>query len=197
VNPQDPPPYPVQPGPQPPYPQFSKDSSPQYPQHPSFPPYPQDSSPQYPAPHPAQYPPTQSYPAAQSYPAYPAEAPPQYPAYPPPYPAAAQHHPGHGYPGPQGYSQVAHQPPGKRTEFGWASIIVASIALVTCWVPYFNMVNVAAAIVLVLAGWLGRHERSRIPAAFGTGITALALVGTVIFMLFWRDLLNGFFGSFL
>jgi hypothetical protein len=180
VYPQDPPPYPGQPGlqpPQPPFPQFSKESSPQYP---------------------AQYPPTQ-YPPAQSYPPYPAEAPPQYPTY-PPYPSGAQQYQAQPYPGQQpaypgyGYPQPPHQPPPRRTEFGWASIIVASIALLTSPIPYFNMVSVLAAIVLVLAGWLGRYERSRIPAAFGTGIAALALVSAVIFTLLWRDIFRGFFG---
>jgi hypothetical protein len=196
VYPQDPPPYPVQPGQQPPYPQFSKDSAPQYPQHPSFPPYPQDQSPQYPAQYPqAQYP--AQYPPTQSYPPYAAEGPPQYPSRQPQYPAGAQHHPGYqGYPGYPGYPQVPQQPPAKRTEFGWASIVVASIALLTSVVPYFGIPGVLAAIVLVLAGWLGKHERSRIPAAIGTAITALALVSTVIFTLLWRDILNGFYGFF-
>jgi hypothetical protein len=187
VYPQDPPPYPGQPGqqpPQPPFPQLSKDPSPQYPA-------------QYPS---TQYPPTQ-YPPTQSYPPYPAEAPPQYPTY-PPYPSGAQQYPSGpqqyqvqppAYPG-HGYPQPPHQPPPRRTEFGWASIIVASIALLTSPIPYFNVVSVLAAIVLVLAGWLGKHERSRIPAAFGTGIAALALVSTVIFSLLWRDIFRGFFG---
>jgi hypothetical protein len=187
VYPQDPPPYPGQPGPQPAFPGFSKESAPQYP---------------------AQYPPTQAYPP-------PAEPPPQYPTY-PPYPAGAQQYPSgyqqypsgaQQYPGGAqqypvqppahpgyGYPQAPYQPPPRRTEFGWASIIVASIALLTSPIPYFNMVSVLAAIVLVLAGWLGRHERSRIPAAFGTGIAALALVSAVIFTLLWRDIFRGFFG---
>lgn len=146
MHPQDPPPYPEQPGRPPPYPQY-----PSYPQHP-------------------QYPPTQAYPP------YPARS---------PYPVGARQYPGHGYP------QPPHQPP-RRTEFGWASIVVASIALLTCWVPYFNIVAVVAAVLVVLAGWLGRHERSRIPTAFGTGITALALIGTVAFTLLWRAVLDWF-----
>lgn len=121
---------------------------------------------------PQQYP---QYPPTQAYPPYPAH---------PPYPAARPY-PGHGYP------QPPHQPP-RRTEFGWASIVVASIALLTSWVPYFNIVGLVAAILVVLAGWLGRYERSRVPAAFGTGITALALIGTVFFTLLWRAVLDWF-----
>jgi hypothetical protein len=188
VYPQDPPPYPGQPGQQPPFPQFSKDSSPQYPApYPptqAYPPYPPEPPPQYPT-----YPP---YPAgAQQYPSgyqqYPIGAP-QYPGGAQQYPGQPPAHPGHGYP------QAPYQPPPRRTEFGWASIIVASIALLLSPIPYFNLVVMLAAIVLVLAGWLGKHERSRIPAAFGAGIAGLALVSTVIFLLFWRDIFGGFFG---
>jgi hypothetical protein len=185
VYPQDPPPYPHQP----PFPQLSKDPAPQYP------PYPQDSLPQFPAQHPPTQHPRTQYPPTQSYPPYPAEAPPQYPTY-PAYPGGAQQQysgypqSGYGY----GYQPGPFQPPPKRTEFGWSSIIVGSIALLTSVVPYLGIGGVIAAIVLVLAGWLGKHERSRIPAAFGSVITALAVVSTVIFTLFWRDIFRGFLG---
>jgi hypothetical protein len=145
--------------------------------------------PQGPPPHQPQYP--AQYPAAQ----YPA---PQYPppqSY-PPYPVGAQQHP--GYPAPAhpgyGYQQAPYQQPHKRTEFGWASIIVGSIALMTSLLPYGGFITGLAAVVLVLAGWLGKHERSRTPAAVGTAITALALVSSVIITLFWRDIYGGLLG---
>jgi hypothetical protein len=170
VYPQDPPPYPQQPQPAP-Y-SLSKEPAPQYP-------------------------PTQAYPpAAQSYPPHPVGGPPPYPPYPvaapPQYAAPQQYSAGPGYPQPgYGFPQGPYPPP-KRTEFGWASIIVGSIALLTSVIPYFGIIGVLAAIVLVLAGWLGKHERSRIPAVFGTVITGLALVSTVIFTLLWRDIFRGF-----
>jgi hypothetical protein len=88
------------------------------------------------------------------------------------------------YPPPYGYHgyQPAPSQPAKRTEFGWASLIVSTMALLTCPVPLFHFITLAAATALVLAGWLGRHERSRIPVAIGSGIGLLALLGVLFFV---------------
>ena len=138
--------------------------------------YPQDppSGPQQP-PYPGQFPPPPNpgaFPAPQAGPpTYPT-----YPPYPPAYPPA--------YP-PYGYQPEPYQPL-KRTEFGWASIIVSGMALLLCWAPVLNLIMLVPSTVLVLAGWFGRHERSRIPAGFGTAIAILAAIGTAVFTVYFK-----------
>jgi len=134
--------------------------------------YPQDPppGPQQP-PYPGQFPPP---PNPGAFPA-PQAGPPTYPTY-PPYPPA--------YP-PYGYQPEPYQPL-KRTEFGWASIIVSGMALLLCWAPVLNLIMLVPSTVLVLAGWFGRHERSRIPAGFGTAIAILAAIGTAVFTVIFK-----------
>ena len=82
-----------------------------------------------------------------------------------------------GYPGHHhGYQGYAPQQPVRRTEFGWASVIVSGVALLVGWIPIAGYFVMSAAAVLVLAGLLGRHERTRIPACFGLGLLVVATV---------------------
>ena len=69
-----------------------------------------------------------------------------------------------------------HLTPVRRTEFGSASILMSWIALLTGWVPYTGYFVMTAASVLVLAGLVGRHERSRVPASIGLALLITAAV---------------------
>jgi hypothetical protein len=82
--------------------------------------------------------------------------------------------------------------PLRRTEFGWASVIVGGFGLFLSWIPILGYFVLAATAVLVVVGLVGPHERTRIPAGVGAGLLVIGILLNVVATYVFSELLEGF-----
>ncbi len=122
--------------------------------------------------------------------------PPQYPQY-PQYP---QQPPGGGYPGsyppppPQPYSGFGPPPTGPKNGLGIAALVIAIIALVSCWTVFGGII---LGLVAVIIGFVARGRVKRGEATNGgvaiAGIVLgmLAIVLGLVFIPIWYSVFEG------
>jgi hypothetical protein len=132
--------------------------------------------------------PYQATPPSGGYP----PAPPQPQAgYPPP-------HPYSGYPPPQPYSGYPQPGSGPKNGLGTASLVLAVLALLSCWIPVFGIVGIILGLIALVLGLIGRGRAKRGSATNGGVALAGVLLGGLAVLvgaavlavlgIFWKDI---------